>query len=517
MLSLYVLAKAPTGRTRRRGSFSQADTSLSTIHPPYAPQQPRTCPGSHTPHTARVSLHARHARSGNMDLLKCQTCGLGFDSSVAHKEHYRTELHRYNLKRRTNDLGPVSETEYQRRKAAAQSLAGLSAPSTEAFHAKCQPCNRSFASKATLDQHLKSRKHLTMAEGDNGATATKKKAPAAPSTPTTAKVPGPADEAAVEEGSNEEGEEEEGEAAAPVDLSPEVCIFCNERCPSVESTVLHMWKQHGFHLPDGEYLVDVHGVLRYCAEKVKVGCMCLYCNGKGKGFLTARDVQRHMDAKSHCKLLYEEGEDLHEFRPFYDFSASYGGTKKTTTRNAKKDKAQEDGMDDDEQSLETVDSDYEEVSGNEEGGMAVDGEESEDEDEDDKDMEQMLRQGALQVSELGELMLPDGRCLGRREYQRYYKQRYRPEDTRSALVASKHEAAGRMGPGMESYAVVRAGGTGSLMMRGGAGGVGMWGPDKAARRAVMKVTAAARRARDKYRLRKEISTNKFHKRPQIDG
>ena len=452
-----------------------------------------------------------------MDLLKCQTCGLGFDSSVAHKEHYRTELHRYNLKRRTNDLGPVSETEYQRRKAAAQSLAGMSTSTTEAFHAKCQPCNRSFASKATLNQHLKSRKHLTMAEGDNGATATKVKATVAPSSPTTIKIPGSMDEAAGEEGSNKKGEEE-CEVAAPVDLSPDVCIFCNERCPSVESAVLHMWKQHGFHLPDGEYLVDVHGLLRYCAEKVKVGCMCLYCNGKGKGFLTARDVQRHMHAKSHCKLLYEEGEDLHEFRPFYDFSASYALPPCSKKMTRGKVKAQERRMDDDEQSLETVDSDYEEVSGDEDEGMIVGREESEDEDdEEDEDVEQMLRQGALQVSELGELMLPDGRCLGRREYQRYYKQRYRPEDTRSSLVASKHEAAGRMGPGMESYAVMRAGGTGSLMVRGGAGGEGLWGPDKAARRAVMKVTAAARRVRDKYRLRKEISTNKFHKRPQIDG
>ncbi|GAB5031566.1 c2h2-type zinc finger-containing protein [Nannochloropsis oceanica] len=449
-----------------------------------------------------------------MDLLKCQTCGLGFDSSVAHKEHYRMELHRYNLKRRTNDLGPVSETEYQRRKAAAQSLAGMSKSTTEAFHAKCHLCNRSFASKATLSQHLKSRKHLTMAEGDNGGTPTKVKATVAPSTPTTIKVPGSMDEAAMDEASNKAGEEEGG-AAAPVDLSPEVCIFCNERCPSVESTVLHMWKQHGFHLPDGEYLVDVHGLLRYCAEKVKVGCLCLYCNGKGKGFLTARDVQRHMHSKSHCKLLYEEGEDLHEFRLFYDFSASHALPPCSKKMTRGKFKAQEDGMDDDEQSLETVDSDYEEVSGDGDEGMEAD--KGEDEDDEDEDVEQMLRQMALQVSELGELMLPDGRCLGRREYQRYYKQRYRPEDVRSSLVASKHESAGRLWPGMESNAVVKAGGTGSLMVRGGAGGEGLWGPDKAARKAVMKVTAAARRVHDKYRLRKEISTNKFHKRPQIDG
>eukprot|EP00624_Nannochloropsis_granulata_P001742 evm.model.NODE_18525_length_10442_cov_17.100555.4 len=58
-------------------------------------------------------------------------------------------------------------------------------------------------------------------------------------------------------------------------------------------------------------------------------------------------------------------------------------------------KAQERRMDDDEQSLETVDSDYEEVSGDEDEGMIVGREESEDEDdEEDEDVEQMLRQGA---------------------------------------------------------------------------------------------------------------------------
>jgi hypothetical protein len=32
----------------------------------------------------------------------------------------------------------------------------------------------------------------------------------------------------------------------------------------------------------------------YLSEKVKVGCVCLFCNGHGKAFRTATDVQRHM-------------------------------------------------------------------------------------------------------------------------------------------------------------------------------------------------------------------------------
>jgi hypothetical protein len=36
-----------------------------------------------------------------------------------------------------------------------------------------------------------------------------------------------------------------------------------------------------------------------------------------------------------------------------------------------------------------------------------------------------------------ELILPDGRVIGHRQYLRYYKQRYAPEDTRQSVVASK--------------------------------------------------------------------------------
>ncbi|EWM26755.1 c2h2-type zinc finger-containing protein [Nannochloropsis gaditana] len=449
-----------------------------------------------------------------MELLKCQTCGLGFNSSSAHKDHYRSELHRYNSKRRTNELGPVSEHDYQRRKAAAQSLIGSEGSASHGFHGKCQVCNRTFASKATLQQHLKSRKH---------AYATER------STQTTSKSEIVSEGGVVmaalggSERKDRSGTTEEDDTVGPADLDPEVCIFCNRRYFTVESAILHMWKQHGFHLPDGEFLVDLHGLLRYCAEKVKIGCMCLYCNGKGKSFLSPRDAQHHMEAKSHCKLLYEEGEDLHEFRPFYDFSASYQvldsrrryqEEEKMTNKTGPKSSGIDLGaVDDDDMSLETVDSAYEELSDG--GGMTT---------MDDGgnvgkggEMEQIFDHAAMRVSHLGELVLPDGRSLGCRENNRYYKQYYRPEDTRVALIASKQEKAGRMASGSHDSAMVRTGNNTNVAYRSGVSREGMLENDRAARRAVMKVTAAVRRTCEKYRLRREISTNKFHKRPQIDG
>lgn len=47
-----------------------------------------------------------------------------------------------------------------------------------------------------------------------------------------------------------------------------------------------------FFIPDVEYLVDPEGLVGYVEEKVKLGNICLYCNGKGKTFHTYRSLQQ---------------------------------------------------------------------------------------------------------------------------------------------------------------------------------------------------------------------------------
>src|SRR4051812_11182121 len=90
---------------------------------------------------------------------------------------------------------------------------------------------------------------------------------------------------------------------------------CSARC------LLHMEKMHGFFLPDVEYLQDKPGLVLYLAEKVKLGKICLYCNGKS--YASYQDCQQHMLMKNHCKVLYQENHDLDEYGDFYDFSAQY--------------------------------------------------------------------------------------------------------------------------------------------------------------------------------------------------
>lgn len=47
-----------------------------------------------------------------------------------------------------------------------------------------------------------------------------------------------------------------------------------------------------FFIPDVEYLVDPEGLVGYVEEKVKLGNICIYCNGKGKTFHTYRSLQQ---------------------------------------------------------------------------------------------------------------------------------------------------------------------------------------------------------------------------------
>lgn len=85
-----------------------------------------------------------------------------------------------------------------------------------------------------------------------------------------------------------------------------------------------MAKAHGFFIPDIEYLKDLPGLIEYLGQKVSIGYVCLYCNGKGRTFNSMQAVQDHMREVSHCKILYDES-DAGEYDDFYDFSRDWEG------------------------------------------------------------------------------------------------------------------------------------------------------------------------------------------------
>ena len=45
----------------------------------------------------------------------------------------------------------------------------------------------------------------------------------------------------------------------------------------------------------------------------------------------------------------------------------------------------------------------------------------------------------MEVSAIGELVLTDGRCVGHRAFRKYYKQKYKPEESRESVVVARKE------------------------------------------------------------------------------
>ena len=73
------------------------------------------------------------------------------------------------------------------------------------------------------------------------------------------------------------------------------CLFCTESgFASLDDNLAHMAVAHSFFIPDLEYLVDLEGLITYLGEKISVGNVCIYCNGKGRALHSLEAVRKHM-------------------------------------------------------------------------------------------------------------------------------------------------------------------------------------------------------------------------------
>jgi pre-60S factor REI1 len=258
---------------------------------------------------------------------KCNTCKAAFADIEKVKEHYRSDWHVFNSKRRANGLAPLRKEDFKL-------LVG----------------DRRSSTKGSVSTQVVSVSNLEDANNKDG---------------------------------NSNVSEVEATVAKKVYIpktSADVSIFDDKEFDSVDECVQYMSLNFGFFLPDVEYLCDLEGLIKYLNEKVKLGGYCLYCQ---KQFQPGYATQHHMQSKSHCKIAYENGVDGEEFEDFYDFSAS-----------------------------------YEDV---EEGEIEFD--------ENGEIVEK-----SSEILRTGELKLPNGKVVGHRDFRIYYKQHYRPEETRPSVL-----------------------------------------------------------------------------------
>jgi pre-60S factor REI1 len=318
--------------------------------------------------------------------LTCLACHVVFHDVELQREHYRTDWHRHNLKRQIVNMTPVSAEQFARR-VEVQKLEAQTNLMTGPM--QCFVCSKTYASENAFKDHLLSRRHKENASRktlkfttsiDDGPIATPRVSPGNSTRKPINRV-----DMTIHEGEDETMAIERIVKEKMLHTKPltmEDCLFCAHSSDSFEINLKHMAEIHSFFIPDVEYLVDLRGLIRYLGEKVGVGHMCLYCNGKGRELHSVEAVQKHMRDKGHCKLLYEGDAEL-EIAEFYDFTPSYR--------------------------------DFDETKRDEQAEMEVDKSEI----------------CPFIAEEDFQLVLPSGIRLGHRSLKRYYKQRlYVPEVTR---------------------------------------------------------------------------------------
>eukprot|EP00299_Pterocystis_sp_00344_P010364 c4611_g1_i1.p1 GENE.c4611_g1_i1~~c4611_g1_i1.p1 ORF type:complete len:406 (+),score=100.59 c4611_g1_i1:43-1218(+) len=331
----------------------------------------------------------------------CLSCAAVFGSAAEQKDHYHSEWHRHNLKRKVANLLPLSEAAFNERVTA---LTAQQQNQPQSRRHECAICRKSFHSDKAYEQHINSKKHRER-EGESDSTRRD-----------TQNAEGK--DLVIAPGLSEPMTEEEMEAEMQRKLElcekrpNTLCLFCNKPSESLEGNLQHMAVAHGLFIPDVEYLHDVDGLVTYLKEKLCVGHVCLWCNGKGRSFQSLESVQGHMLDKSHCRIMYEEPEDWDEFADFYNYAHRVTEPEEDDSGSELSEGWEEDA---DQSNME---------------GVAV--------------AHKPKPQIDMGETEGFQLVLADGRRVGHRSLKTFYKQKLRPQEQRSAVVTALLESYKRM-------------------------------------------------------------------------
>lgn len=264
-----------------------------------------------------------------MPMFTCITCRVSFADSDIQRRHYKTDWHRYNLKRKVAEMPPVTAEVFQQKVLAQKAEVEAQQQSkTKSLH--CQLCNKTFSSENAFSNHLSSKKHKDV-EANKANKAKKQESLITESQFSNnfkrkdSKETDPENtesENAESLSHNGDDDDDEDDEIEEDTLEVTDCLFCPHHSVSLEENLKHMTRSHSFFIPDLEYVVDLKGLVTYLCEKVGMGNMCLYCNDKGKSFFSLEAVQSHMVDKGHTKMNYD-GDAVLEYADFYDFSSSY--------------------------------------------------------------------------------------------------------------------------------------------------------------------------------------------------
>lgn len=222
----------------------------------------------------------------------CRNCNIQLWDLEILKQHYKSEWHKYNLKRKIVNQPSITVEEFEI----------LNATKNQKFEQSkdnryCNTCRKKFKTKNQYENHLISKKHKensdkqedndnelsqrteNVAENINGDTSGLDNSVSMENTISSKRtdVEDIETDSVVESVDSDEWIED---TENPMDNNN--CLFCDHHSRSLTRNLQHMIGAHSFFIPDPEYCVDLRGLLKYLGEKIFAGYMCIWCNESGE-------------------------------------------------------------------------------------------------------------------------------------------------------------------------------------------------------------------------------------------
>ncbi|KAF8891659.1 cytoplasmic protein [Infundibulicybe gibba] len=398
-------------------------------------------------------------------LFTCLSCSIAFLSAEEQRTHYRSDHHRYNMKRRVASLPPVSAATFNQKVLDRRTETAIM---SSVHGSACEICGKIYTTENAYRSHINSKKHrdneLKAAANPRPPHRIKEASthtdtvPSAEASTTAPPISDPITDLETTAASlslshtttpnvTVAGGDKSDELTQSIDakiaaarsrLSPTHCLFCPLTFSALPENLTHMSQIHSFFIPDADYLIDLPGLIAYLGEKIAVGNVCIFCNDRGREFRTIEAVRKHMSDKAHCKIAYASADEKLEISDFYDFTSSYPDAeppRKKAQRTPEEAEEWEELSDDEDREVDEI----------------VDEDASDSEVDSDLDSlpDTQITYGDSHL----ELVLPSGHRIGHRSMRRYYAQSFpgaprggKPEDPNSGaalvrrLLADKNSA-----------------------------------------------------------------------------
>ncbi|KAI4840681.1 zinc finger protein [Plasmodium brasilianum] len=244
-------------------------------------------------------------RDLNKKTYNCYTCNIQIYNYSFFRYHFKSEWHKYNLKRKLLNLNAVNELAFNEK----VQILKKSEEGKGKGKGKEQEGNNLNTSKKHSNSNYKKKK----GKKNNGEDYNHKKVNNSNSNRNS-----------NNEGSSYDIQKVKYATKEEVLLNrnvkydnPLVCFFDNRIFNTIDENIKHMNDNYTFYIPDQKYVTDIEKVLLTIGKKIYEENKCIYCFRYSK---CVKSLQSHMICKSHTKVHT----DFFVFiQKYYDFSKTY--------------------------------------------------------------------------------------------------------------------------------------------------------------------------------------------------